>query len=98
MAESVGQAQAGVGGDAHADYFLDVGRVEILGGLAGVAAGDQEIYACVYAAVPEGTNQGAAKFLYRSAGTFGAEDWQASCAQRFRAYVFEFAAGLQMKR
>src|SRR5580658_1277189 len=87
VAEFVGQAYAGVRGDADADYFLDIGGEEIFGSLAGVAAGDQEIQARVHAAIPKGTNHRAAKFFYRSAGAFGGQDGEASCAQGLRAWV-----------
>jgi hypothetical protein len=42
--EIVGKSHARIGGYADADDFLDVGWIEVFGGLPGIAAGNEEIY------------------------------------------------------
>ena len=49
-AKPVGDSQAGVRRYAHSHNFLDIGGIEIVGGLASVAAGDEEIHAGVHPA------------------------------------------------
>jgi len=97
-AKPVGDGKAGVGRYAHSHRFLDIGGIEIFGGLASVAAGDEKIHAGVHATVEKRSDQGAAKFLHRRACAFGGQDGQASRAQRLGAYVLEFSSCLQMKR
>src|ERR1700722_2600202 len=96
--EPVGKGKTCIGRNADSYGFLDIGGVEVLGGLARVAASDQHIHANIQAPFHERAHQRGAKFLDCNSRTFGVRVGRASRAQWFGAYVFEFTARLKAKR
>src|ERR1700676_4304578 len=93
-AEVVGVGEADVGGESYAYGALGgkglVGESEEFGGLAGVAAGDEEVHAEAHPSAGERAEQREAKLLYGNAGEMVAE-W-------FGADILELGARLQAER
>jgi hypothetical protein len=95
--KSIRKRDAGVGRYAHADDFVELGGIEVLDGLAGVAGSQKEIHTESQAAVLEGTDDGCTKLFDWSASAFGIGIGiaKAAGAERLGADVFKFAFGLQ---
>jgi hypothetical protein len=93
-AELVSDVDTGVRGDSHADNFLDLGRVKILNGLAGVAAGDQHIDSYIEPAIEERSNECGSEIPDRGPQAFPVWIRFAASSQRFSTNKLEFTACL----